>query len=121
MKFLILALAAGLLYMLFKGDQKKKNIDSKQGDEKLKESGELVKDPMCGTYCRTDSDIRVREGDKVHVFCSYDCRDKFLRQLKQKAEKAEAAKEQTPEQTPEQPTKEPTEDTGDQSEPKSDA
>ena len=89
MKFIILALAAGLLYMLFKGDQKKKNIDAHKGDEQLKESGELVKDPICGTYCRADSDIRVREGDKIHVFCSYDCRDKFLKQMNYTAEKSE--------------------------------
>lgn len=81
MKFLILALAAGLLYLLFKGDQKKKQMDSKDDTEKLKETGELVKDPMCGTYCRADSEIRVREGDQVHVFCSYECRDKFLKQM----------------------------------------
>ena len=80
MKFLVLALAAGLLYMLFKGDQKKKHMDSSASTEKLKESGEMVKDPVCGTFCRTDSDIRVREGDKVHVFCSFECRDKFLKQ-----------------------------------------
>ena len=91
MKFIILIIAAGLLYMLFKGDQKKRQVDTAEDQEKLKETGELVKDPMCGTYCRADSDIRVREGDKIHVFCSYECRDKFL---EQKGFDSEQVKEQ---------------------------
>jgi YHS domain-containing protein len=41
----------------------------------------MVKDPSCGTYVDKDGDIRVREGDKVHVFCSYECRDKYLKRI----------------------------------------
>lgn len=81
MKFVILIVAAGLLYLLFKGDQKKKDLDKSASSEKLKETGELVKDPMCGSFVAADGGIRVREGDKVHVFCSYECRDKFLKQM----------------------------------------
>ena len=41
----------------------------------------MVKDPICGTYVEKDGSIRVREGEKVHVFCSYECRDKYLKQI----------------------------------------
>ena len=81
MKFVILIIAAGLLYLLFKGDQKKKNLDKGAQSEKLKETGDLIKDPICGSYVAADGGIRVREGDKVQVFCSYECRDKYLKQM----------------------------------------
>jgi len=41
----------------------------------------MIKDPVCGTYVRKDGDIRVRQGEAVHVFCSYECRDKFIKSL----------------------------------------
>ena len=44
-------------------------------------AGEMVKDPICGTYVERDGNIRVKEGEKVHIFCSYECRDKYLKQL----------------------------------------
>ncbi|MFW6388812.1 MAG: TRASH domain-containing protein, partial [Desulfohalobiaceae bacterium] len=36
----------------------------------------------CGTYVSSDSDIRVKQGNQVYYFCSYDCRDKFLEKNK---------------------------------------
>mgnify|MGYP006306884989 CR=1 FL=1 len=44
------------------------------------ESQEAVKDPVCGTYVSTDTDIRVRDGDQVLYFCSYECRDAYLKE-----------------------------------------
>ena len=41
----------------------------------------MVKDPMCGAFVSKDGDIRVREGEKVHYFCSYECRDKYVKML----------------------------------------
>lgn len=78
-KFLIFIGAAFVVYKLFTGDRKQKNIQEQAKKENLAASGDMVQDPVCGTYVRKDSDIRVREGEKVHVFCSYDCRDKFLK------------------------------------------
>ncbi len=80
-KFILLALCAGGLYFLFKGDKRKKEMESKEESEKLKSTGDLVKDPECGAYVRKDGDIRVRSGDEVMVFCSYECREKYLERI----------------------------------------
>jgi len=76
---LIIFIAAGfLLYKLIMGDQKKKMDQKKHQTEEMADSGEMVKDPVCGTYVSSDSDIRVKQGDTVYRFCSYECRDAFL-------------------------------------------
>ena len=80
-KFLVIAVGLFILYKLFLGDKnKKQTVDKKQTESKIK-AGEMVKDPVCGTYVPKDAEIRVREGEKVHCFCSYECRDKYLKQL----------------------------------------
>jgi YHS domain-containing protein len=88
LKFVIFIVAAFVLFKLVTGDKKKKSVDKKKEEEKLHATGAMVKDPVCGTYVANDSDIRVREGDKVHHFCSYECRDKFLKRIE--ADKPEA-------------------------------
>lgn len=80
-KFIILAVCGYILYKMFTGDKKQKTKMQKKEKEHLKATGELVKDPVCGTFVPVDSDIRVREGETIHRFCSYECRDKFLKQL----------------------------------------
>ncbi len=78
LRLLILIGAIYLLYKMITGEKKHKS--SVDVEEKVK-VGEMVKDPVCGTYVSVNSDIRVRDGDKVYHFCSYECRDKFLKQL----------------------------------------
>lgn len=82
-KWIILALAAYVLYRLFANDLKKKL--SKENDkaemERKVASGEMVKDPECGAYVDADCSITIRDGETVHRFCSYDCRDAFLKRL----------------------------------------
>lgn len=80
-KFLIFAAAAFVVWKLFAGDRKQKQVKNKTQEENLAASGEMIKDPVCGTYVRKDGDIRVRQGEAVHVFCSYECRDKFIKSL----------------------------------------
>ena len=46
-------------------------------------SGEMVKDPVCGAYVEKDSSLTVRNGEVVHHFCSYECREKYLKQLEE--------------------------------------
>ncbi|MGE4292289.1 MAG: transcriptional regulator [Desulfovibrio sp.] len=89
-KFLFIAIAIGIIYILLKGDKKKKSEQRVKNDERLKASGDLVQDPICGSYVDRDGHIRVRQGDQVHMFCSYECRDKFLKQL-ENAKPVEAA------------------------------
>ncbi|MDR3358801.1 MAG: transcriptional regulator [Desulfovibrio sp.] len=86
-KWLLLLAAIYVLYRLFANDfLKKKKTDEKEKAEEMDRkaaTGEMVKDPECGVYICADAGITVRDGDKIHRFCSYDCRDKFLRRLKE--------------------------------------
>lgn len=81
LKFIIIGLALFIVYKLYMGDKRKKEVEQTKTTEKKVASGELVKDPVCGTYVNKGGDIRVRDGEKVHVFCSYECRDKFLKRI----------------------------------------
>lgn len=84
-KWLILALAAYILYRLFANDilkkrQKEEKVDKKEMEKKVA-SGEMVKDPVCGAYVSIDDSITVRDGERRYHFCSYECRDKFIKSL----------------------------------------
>ncbi len=80
-KILIFIGAAYVVYLLFRGDRKLKGTKAKEEQAKMAASGEMVRDPACGTYVPKDGNIRVRQGETVHVFCSYECRDKFIKSL----------------------------------------
>ncbi len=84
-KWVIIALAAYILYRLcandfFKKREKEEKVDQKEMERKVA-AGEMVKDPVCGAYVSLDESITVRDGSKTYHFCSYDCREKFLKQL----------------------------------------
>ena len=91
LKFLVIGVAIYVLYRLFANDWLKKMKKDKAEEDADRErkiaAGEMVKDPECGTYVAVDSSITVRNGEKVYHFCSYDCRDSFLKKL----EKGDAA------------------------------
>lgn len=93
-KILIIVVAAFLLYKMFMGDKQKKEKTQKKVLKEKVASGEMVKDPICGTYVEASSDIRVRQGETVHRFCSYECRDKYLKQLDATDVTPEAAKQE---------------------------
>ena len=86
-KWLILILAGYALYRLFANDVLKKKKENKEDNaadlERKIAAGEMVKDPECGAYVAVDGSISVRDGEKVHRFCSYECRDKFLQRLEE--------------------------------------
>jgi YHS domain-containing protein len=90
-KLLIIAAAGFILYKLLTNDKKKKsemqNKKTQAETQKAAQSGEMVKDPICGTYVPYDSDIRVRKDGKVLHFCSFECRDEYLKQLETKPDK----------------------------------
>ncbi|MFP4629290.1 MAG: YHS domain-containing protein [Desulfohalobiaceae bacterium] len=79
-KVIVFLVAGFLLYKLVMGDQKKKMEAKGKKASKKVEAGEMVKDPVCGTYVSVDSDIRVKQGGQVYYFCSYECRDRFLQE-----------------------------------------
>jgi len=81
LKFLVIGVALFLVYKLFMGDKRKKEMQNDKSFKQKVASGEMVKDPSCGTYVDKDGGIRVREGEKVRVFCSYECRDKYLKRI----------------------------------------
>lgn len=83
LKWIVLAVAGYILYRMFSNDIKRKikqNNDPAEKERKVA-AGEMVKDPECGAYVAADSLITVRDGDIIHRFCSYDCRDKYLKRL----------------------------------------
>lgn len=81
LKFLVFAAACFILYKLLTNDRKKKVEVKNTKDEELAKEGVLVKDPVCGTYVSKDSDIRIKEDGEVRCFCSYECRDKYLKMI----------------------------------------
>lgn len=81
LKFLVFAAACFILYKFFMNDRKKKAEVKNTSNAELAKEGVLVKDPMCGTYVSKDSDIRIKEGEKVQCFCSFECRDKYLKMI----------------------------------------
>ncbi len=83
LKWVILAIACYFLYRLFANDLKRKfakKDDPVEMETKVAQ-GEMVKDPECGAYIDVDSGITVKDGEVIHRFCSYDCRDAFLKKL----------------------------------------
>jgi YHS domain-containing protein len=70
-----------VIFKLLTGDKRKKEqLKDKDVASKVS-AGEMVKDPVCGTFVPGNAEIRVRSGEKVYCFCSYQCRDKYLKQL----------------------------------------
>lgn len=82
-KVVIFALVVYALYRMFMNDRKKSEEKSTKTQESRVAAGEMVKDPVCGAYVEKDSSITVRNGDVVHHFCSYECREKYLKQLEE--------------------------------------
>lgn len=93
-KLLLIALALFVLYKLVTHDKGKKEKDDSKLREKKIATGELVKDPSCGSYVDVEGSISVRDGQTKYYFCSYECREKFLEKIE--ADKAlEASDNQT--------------------------
>jgi len=80
-KFVIIAIAAFVLWKMFAGDMKRRKQEAQKEQETLIAKGEMVKDPICGSYVDKENAVLVREGEKVLHFCSYECRDKYLGQI----------------------------------------
>ncbi|MBA4357809.1 MAG: transcriptional regulator [Desulfovibrio sp.] len=80
-KLLIIFICGFVVWKLFVGDKRYKQAKEQDKTENLQASGEMVKDPVCGAYVSKNSDIRVRQGDVVLNFCSYDCRETYLKRI----------------------------------------
>lgn len=86
-KLLIILIACYIIYKLFANDflKKRKASEKEEKEEKDRKiaAGEMVKDPECGVWVSLDDSISVRDGDKTWHFCSYECRDNFLKKLEE--------------------------------------
>ena len=81
LKILFLAIIGYIAYRLFLNDYRKRTENSKLKSRNMaKKTEDLVKDPICGMYVPKENTISVRKGQKFYYFCSYDCRDAFLKQ-----------------------------------------
>lgn len=86
LKWIVFAVAGYFLYRLFANDFFRKNKENEAKEkaevERKAQCGEMVKDPECGVYVEKESSISVRDGEHVYYFCSYECRDDFIKKLK---------------------------------------
>jgi YHS domain-containing protein len=57
------------------------NPDASAPGKQVPLSGELKKDPVCGTYIATATSIKERVGGETYHFCSQECRDKYVASL----------------------------------------
>jgi YHS domain-containing protein len=56
----------------------------KTTERDIRTSGELHKDPSCGTFVLTDSAFTLADDGITYYFCSKDCRDKFQTDRREK-------------------------------------
>ena len=80
-RWLLVALAGYIIYRMFKNDIKAKLEERKRDDARRGESGEMIRDPICGTFVDMGAAVTVRNGDNIYYFCDYDCRDAFLKRM----------------------------------------
>ena len=80
-KWILIALAGFIIYRMFKNDIKAKLEERERAANERQANGEMSRDPICGTFVDMAEAITVRSDEKRYYFCSYDCRDAFLKRL----------------------------------------
>ena len=81
----LISLIRGVIGILMKGlgelvAPQRPRTGSAQGapQEEIPLSGELKKDPVCGTYTSAATSISKKVGKETVYFCSAQCRDKYV-------------------------------------------
>ena len=102
MRWFIIGLVAYVLFKLVTNEARKR-AEGKQSatpreDAAAENTGNMVKDPVCGAYVDAASSISVRNGAQVDHFCSYECRDSFLEQLRGRGQNTAKSVTDNPEQ-----------------------
>ncbi len=59
------------------------------GDREVIHKGEMVRDPVCGTFVPREGSASLVDGSVEHFFCSAECRDIFSRGGKRDGASAE--------------------------------
>lgn len=60
------------------GEQFRNDPSSRGSSEARVISGEMKKDPQCGTYVSTELSLKSKIGGEVLHFCSRRCQEEFL-------------------------------------------
>ena len=83
MKLLLLIIIAYLAYRAAKS-WVMRNLQSpgQNGSSQPSIDDVMVKDPMCGIYFPQREGVELRHAGQTFVFCSTDCRDRFLEEQK---------------------------------------
>jgi YHS domain-containing protein len=66
---------------LMGGRQGQTNQASQAPGKQVPLTGELKKDPACGTYIAAATSIQEKVGGEIFYFCSRQCRDKYVASL----------------------------------------
>lgn len=81
LKILFTAFLVFATFMLFRNSKK---LPWKKGDKSGNTPVELVKDPICETFIERDTLYKVKYYDNYYYFCSEECREKFINQMKKR-------------------------------------
>lgn len=63
---------------LFSPTQPSRTPATAAGNDAIPLSGELKRDPVCGTFTSTATSIKQTIGKETVYFCSPQCRDKYV-------------------------------------------
>jgi YHS domain-containing protein len=79
--FLVVRSAVSAVWQGFRGTMSVPNPayepPRKETSNDIRTSGELHKDPTCGTFVLIDTAYMLAEDGITYYFCSKDCREKF--------------------------------------------
>lgn len=94
LRWIILGVIGFILYKLVSNEFSKRAATNKAEQPKTQAAGKnMVKDPTCGSYIEPSSGVSVKDGETVHHFCSYECRDAFLEKLRDEGRQIPEKKE----------------------------
>jgi YHS domain-containing protein len=80
----IISLLRGVIGIIFKGLGELMNPrqpGAQRPQSQVPLSGELKKDPACGTYIAAATSIHETVGGETFYFCSKQCRDRYVASL----------------------------------------
>ena len=82
----IISLLRGVIGIIFRGlgelvNPRTSQPGGQRPQNQVPLSGELKKDPACGTYIAAASSIHETLGGETFYFCSKQCRDKYVASL----------------------------------------
>jgi YHS domain-containing protein len=82
----LITVLRGVIGIIFKGftslaNPKPSTQTREAPDNQVPLTGELKKDPACGTYIAAATSLKETVGGQTFYFCSKQCRDKYVASL----------------------------------------